>query len=99
MECIVSDKYELLEEGALSRVSEGDIKRVLSEYNSEENIVIPPDDYYETIYVGEYADKSGYYVDLDLWYCDGQSDLTLQIVIKKNQNNELQYRIEDLRVL
>ena len=82
-----------------SRVSESDIRRVLNEYNSNESIMIPPDDYYEKIYINEYKDGSGYHVDIDLWYCNGRSDLTLQVDIQKKECNELSFKIDDLRVL
>ena len=100
MECMVNNNYTLLEkEGALTRVPEKDIKRVLNEYNSKETITLPPDDYYEHLYICEYNDGSGYHVDMDLWYCDGQSDLTLQLDIRKKGYDEFVYRIDDLRVL
>ena len=66
-----------------------DFKRVLNDYNSSENIIIPPDDYYQHIYVNEYKDGSGYHVDLDLWYRNGQSDLTLQLDIRKKGYDKL----------
>ena len=48
MNCIVMDDYQFLEEQrALTRVPEEAIKRVLSEYNPEEKLVMPPDDYFE----------------------------------------------------
>ncbi len=100
IECMVDNDYELLaKEGALTRVSEKDIKRVLNEYNPGAGIINPPDDYYQCVYVNEYKDGSGYNVDLDLWYYDGQSDLTLQIDIRKKGYDELVFRIDDLRVL
>ena len=99
MECIVENNYKKLEEeGALSRVSESDIKRVLHDYNPNGNIIIPPDDYYKEIYVNKYNDGAGYHVDIDLWYYDGRSDLTLQIDIRKNQYNDLTFIVYDLRV-
>ena len=100
IECIVNSDYGLLEEeGALSRVSENDIRRVLNEYNPNENIITPPDDYYKKIYINKYKDGSGYHVDIDLWYCSGRSDLTLQIDIRKKECNEWSFKIDDLRVL
>lgn len=100
VECIVHSNYDLLEEeGALSRVSERDIRRVLNEYNANENIIMPPDDYYKKIYINEYKDGSGYHVDIDLWYCSGRSDLTLQVDIQRKECNELSFTIDDLRVL
>ncbi len=100
IECMVNDNYELLEiEGALERVSERDIKRVLHEYNPDENIIIPPEEYYKKIYVNKYNDGSGYHVDVDLWYYSGRSDLTLQLDLRQKEENELEVIIDDLRVL
>lgn len=100
IECMVNDNYELLEiEGALVRVSERDIKRVLHEYNPDENIIIPPEEYYKKIYVNKYNDGSGYHVDVDLWYYSGRSDLTLQLDLLQKEENELEVIIDDLRVL
>ncbi len=100
IECLVNCNYTLLEaEGVLKRVSEKDIKRVLNDYNSSERIVTPPDDYYKKIYINKYKDGSGYHVDIDMWYSSGQSDLTLQLDIKKKKQNELTVIIDDLRVL
>lgn len=99
MECLVNGNYELLDkEGALIRVSEEDIKRVLNDYNPNDSIIVPPDDYYKKIYIIEYKDGSGYHVDIDLWYYDGQSDLTLQLDIRKEEN-KLKVTIDDLHVL
>lgn len=100
IECMVNDNYELLEiEGALERVSERDIKRVLHEYNPDENIIIPPEEYYKKIYINKYNDESGYHVDVDLWYYSGRSDLTLQLDLRQKEENELEVIIDDLRVL
>ena len=100
IECMVNDNYELLEiEGALERVSERDIKRVLHEYNPDENIIIPPEEYYKKIYVNKYNDGSGYHVDVGLWYYSGRSDLTLQLDLRQKEENELEVIIDDLRVL
>ena len=100
IECMVNDNYELLEiEGALERVSERDIKRVLHEYNPDENIIIPPEEYYKKIYVNKYNDGSGYHVDVDLLYYSGRSDLTLQLDLRQKEENELEVIIDDLRVL
>ena len=100
IECMVNDNYELLEiEGALERVSERDIKRVLHEYNPDENIIIPPEEYYKKIYVNKYNDGSGYHVDVDLWYYSGRSELTLQLDLRQKEENELEVIIDDLRVL
>ena len=100
MACIVEDSYTFLEEQqALSRVSSKDIRRVLKEYSPRERPVMPPDSYFEeSAYVGEYQDGSGWYVDINLWYPDGESDLTLQLDIRK-RGNQLTFIIDDLHVL
>lgn len=100
MACIVEDSYTFLEEQqALSRVSSKDIRRVLKEYSPRERPVMPPDSYFEeSAYVGEYRDGSGWYVDINLWYPDGESDLTLQLDIRK-RGNQLAFIIDDLHVL
>ncbi len=100
MACIVDDSYAFLEEQqALSRASEQDIKRVLREYNPEELPVMPPDSYFEeSADVYEYRDGSGWHVDINLWYPDGESDLTLQLDIRK-RGNHLAFIIDDLHVL
>ena len=99
-ECIVSGHYRPLEDRqALTRVSEQDIRRVLKECNSKELPVMPPDSCFEeSAYVGEYRDGSGWYVDINLWYPDGESDLTLQLDIRK-QGDQLAFIIDDLHVL
>ena len=100
IECMVNDNYELLEiEGALETLSERHNKRVLHEYNPDENIIIPPEEYYKKIYVNKYNDGSGYHVDVDLWYYSGRSDLTLQLDLRQKEENELEVIIDDLRVL
>ena len=100
MACIVDDSYAFLEEQqALSRVSSKDIRRVLKEYSPREQPVMPPDSYFEeSAYMGEYRDGSGWYVDINLWYPDGESDLTLQLDIRK-RGNQLTFIIDDLHVL
>ena len=100
MACIVEDSYTFLEDQqALSRVSSKDIRRVLKEYSPREQPVMPPDSYFEeSAYMGEYRDGSGWYVDIKLWYPDGESDLTLQLDIKKC-GNQLAFIIDDLHVL
>lgn len=100
MACIVEDSYTFLEEQqALSRVSPKDIRRVLKEYSPIERPVMPPDSYFEeSAYVGEYRNGSGWYVDINLWYPDGESDLTLQLDIRK-RGNQLAFIIDDLHVL
>ena len=100
MACIVSNNYEpLRKENALTRVSEGDIKRVLAEYNPGDAPVMPPDGYFEKpAYINTYTDGSGYHVDINLWYGSGESDLTLQLDIRK-KDNKLQFIIDDLHVL
>ena len=100
MACIVEDSYTFLEEQqALARTSGQDIKCVLKEYSPREQPVMPPDSYFEeSAYMGEYRDGSGWYVDINLWYPDGESDLTLQLDIKKC-GNQLAFIIDDLHVL
>ena len=100
MACIVEDSYTFLEEQqALSRVSSKDIRRVLKEYSPREQPVMPPDSYFEeSAYMGEYRDGSGWHVDINLWYPDGESDLTLQLDIRK-RGNQLAFIIDDLHVL
>ncbi len=98
--CIVQNDYRPLEEcNALTRVPEADIKRVLSEYDSDRQPVMPPDDYFEQApYVIAYRDGSGWSVDIDLWYPSGRSDLTLQLDIRKTQEG-LKFIIDDLLVM
>lgn len=100
MECIVSDDYEPLQkEEALTRVSEQDIKRVLAEYKPNEMPIMPPDDYFEkSADIYQYTDGSGYHVDIDFWYGAEQSDLTLQLDIRKKQD-QLRFIIDDMHVL
>lgn len=100
MECIVHSNYTLLKDcKALTRVSENDIKRVLAEYNPNELPVMPLDSYFkETAYIGTYTDGSGYYVDINFWYPSGESDLTLQLDIRKQQG-KLSFIIDDIHVL
>lgn len=100
MACIVDDSYAFLEEQqALLRTSEQDIKRVLKEYSPEESPVMPPDSYFEeSTDIYKYRDGSGWHVDINLWYPDGESDLTLQLDIRK-RGNQLTFIIDDLHVL
>ena len=100
IECIVSGRYGPLEERrALSRVSEQDIERALKEYSPGERPIMPPDSYLkEAADVYEYRDGSGWHVDINLWYPDGESDLTLQLDIRK-RGNQLAFIIDDLHVL
>lgn len=100
MECIVSGLYQPLEERhALSRTSEQDIRRVLKEYSPEESPVMPPDSYFEeSTDIYKYRDGSGWHVDINLWYPGGESDLTLQLDIRK-RGNQLAFIIDDLHVL
>lgn len=100
MSCIASDDYKpLREENALTRVSEKDIKRVLKEYNPNETPSMPPEGYFEeAAYINTYTDRSGYHVDIDLWYGSGRSDLTLQLDIRKRQGR-LAFIIDDIHVL
>ena len=100
MGCIVLGNYEPLRtENALTRVSESDIKKVLAEYNPSERPVMPPDGYFEkAAYINTYTDGSGYHVDINLWYGTEESDLTLQLDIRK-KDNRLAFIIDDLHVL
>ena len=100
MKCIVTDEYQILEEQqALVRVPKEAIKRVLSEYNPKEKPVMPPDDYFEKAAdIYRYTDGSGYHVDINLWYAFGESDLTLQLDIRKRAG-QLSFIIDDLHVL
>ena len=100
MECIVSDNYEPLRKAnALTRVSESDIKRVLAEYNPDESPVMPPDGYIEkAASINTYTDGSGYHVGINLWYEAGESDLTLQLDIRK-KDNRFVFIIDDLHVM
>ena len=100
MERIVSGDYALLQkEGALTRVSENDIKCILTEYEPNEFPIMPPDDYFEkSADIYQYTDGSGYHVDIDFWYNAGQSDLTLQLDIRRKQD-QLHFVIDDIHVL
>ena len=100
MECIVSNNYMLLNDhNALTRVSENDIRRVLSEYDPDELPVMPPDPYFEkAAYIVQYRDGSGCHVDINFWYPSGESDLTLQIDVRKQQG-QLSFIIDDIHVL
>lgn len=100
VESIVSGDYTFLrEQDALSRVSEDDIRRVLDEYDPGCRPVMPPEHYFEKgAYIVEYTDGSGYHVDLDLWYPEGRSDLTLKLDIRKEQG-KLRFIIDDILVM
>ena len=100
MECIVSGDYASLEGcGALTRVSESDIKRVLTEYDPDESPVMPPDAAFaKTAYIVAYRDGSGYHIDINFWYPSGESDLTLQLDVRKRQG-QLSFIVDDIRVL
>lgn len=100
MRCIVQDDYKPLEVcNALTRTAQADIKRVLSEYDPSRLPVMPPDDYFEQApCVIAYRDGSGWHVDIDFWYPSGQSDLTLQLDIRKKQG-QLSFIIDDIHVM
>ena len=85
MTCIVRNDYTFLrEQNALTRVSEADIKRVLAEYDPSQNPVMPPDSCYKApAYICTYTDGAGYFVCINFWYPSGQSDLELQLDIRK----------------
>ncbi|MDE5782213.1 MAG: hypothetical protein K2I03_12185 [Lachnospiraceae bacterium] len=96
VQCIVNENYKELENrGILDRVSEKDLRRRLSEYKAGEHTIMPPDQYFDNLEIHEYNNKSGYWVDIDLWYIDGRSDLTLQLDIGKDEK----ILIDDLHVL
>ena len=78
---------------------ENDIKRVLAEYNPDESPVMPPDGYIErAAHINTYNDGSGYLIGINLWYGSGESDLTLQLDIRKKDNG-LAFIIDDLHGL
>lgn len=97
--CIVEKDYSTLEQNnVFVRVSSDDLNRVLSEYmelNGYEAIVDPPNEFWEGISVGTYNDNSGYWVDVDLWFDDEMSDLTLQIEVMQDGS----FMIDDCHVL
>ncbi|MBD5101791.1 MAG: hypothetical protein HDT27_03680 [Subdoligranulum sp.] len=100
MGCIVHGDYALLEDcNAFTRVSEDDIRRVLKEYASDESPVMPPDAAFEeTAYIVAYRDGSGYHIDINFWYPSGESDLTLQLDVRKRQGR-LSFIVDDIHVL
>lgn len=96
IQCLVDENFvELEEKGILDRVSEEDIKRVLKEYDAKNYISMPPMNYFNEISINEYKDKSGYWVDIDLYYLNEVSDLTLQLDFRKSGK----VIIDDLHVL
>lgn len=96
--CLQNEDYDFLNKhNALCRVSEEDIKRVLHEYGGCLS-AIPDEEDILDIY--KYNDHSGLKVDLDLWIDGKRSDLTLQIEIIFNKNNEISsYMILDILVM
>lgn len=96
IQCLVHENFvELGEKGILDRVSEEDIKRVFKEYDEKKYISMPPMNYFNEIIINEYKDKSGYWVDIDLYYLNEVSDLTLQLDFRKSGKAI----IDDLHVL
>ena len=85
VQCLVYEDYSALEKkGILNRVSKEDIKKVLLEYDKKHHISMPTTQYFNELNVNEYNDKSGYWVDIDVFYNNQMSDLTLQIDFRKN---------------
>ncbi|MBQ4069190.1 MAG: hypothetical protein IJC76_08065 [Lachnospiraceae bacterium] len=96
MQCLVDEKFvELEKKGVLARVSKEDIKRVLKEYDDKNHISMPTISYLKELEVHEYNDHSGYWIDIDLFYNNQISDLTLQLDFRKNGK----VMIDDLHVL
>lgn len=99
--CIQEGDYgSLARDHALCRVSEQDIRRVLGEYGGSVTS-IPEEAFHSSAYtVYTYKDGTGYHVDLDLWIDEKQSDLTLQVEINVDENQEIRgYHILDLLVM
>ncbi len=96
--CLQNGDYDFLnKKNALCRVSEEDIKRVLHEYGGCLSTIPDEKDY---IYTYKYKDNSGLKVDLDLWIDGKRSDLTLQIEIKYDKDNNISgYMILDILVM
>lgn len=96
VQCLVDEKFvELETKGILTRVSEEDIKRVFNEYDDKNHISMPPISYFKELEIHEYNDHSGYWIDIDLFYNNQISDLTLQLDFRKNGK----VIIDDLHVL
>ena len=96
--CLQNGDYDFLNKrNALCRVSEEEIKEVLREYGGSLS-TIPNEKEYIEIY--KYKDNSGLKVDLDLWIDGKRSDLTLQIEIKYDKDNNIDsYMILDILVM
>lgn len=56
---------------------------------------MPANQYFDELDINEYSDKSGYWVDIDIFYENQMSDLTLQLDFRKNGL----VLIDDLHVL
>lgn len=83
--CLVDEDYvDLEKKGILDKVSQEDIKRVLLEYDEQNHISMPTNQYFNELDVNEYNDKSGYWIDIDIFYNNQMSDLTLQLDFRKN---------------
>ena len=101
MTCLEKGNYYFLREhNALSWVSEEDIKRVLKEYGGCISTI--PNEAFQTnaFHIYKYNDNSGLKIDIDLWIEGERSDLTLQIEVKMDSNNNIDsYRIMDVLVM
>lgn len=96
VQCLVNEDYvDLQKKGILDRVSQEDIKRVLLEYDKQNHISMPTNQYFNELDVNEYNDKSGYWIDIEMFYNSQKSDLTLQLDFRKNGV----VLIDDLHVL
>ena len=96
IQCLVDEKYtELENKGVLDRVTKEDIKRVLIAYDDKNHISMPTVSYLNELEVQEYNDYSGYWIDVDLFYNNQISDLTLQLDFRKNGK----VIIDDLHIL
>lgn len=98
---LVEGDFRYLEEhGALSRVSEEDVMRVVGEYGGKLSAI--PDHAYQTnaFQIYRYDDNSGYKADVDLWFDGKRSDLTLQLDIKTDERGEIEaFTIGDILVM
>ncbi len=101
---IINDNYkDIRNVGALNRVSEEEIKQVLSKYCIGDCALTPlPIDAFEEnrFQVVKYTMKSGYAVDIDLWINNQLSDLTLQLSVETDESDNItSYLIENLQAM
>ncbi len=101
---IINENYiDIRNMGALNRVSEEDIKRVLSEYCRGDCTLTPlPIDAFneKSFHVSKDSVKSGYEIGIDLWIDNRLSDLTLQLSVETDESdNIMSYLIEDLHAM